>query len=350
MFNGETKMNGNRKLLALACLVPLVSACGGDSDNDDLIIELPRAELRALHASPGAPDVDIRVNGELVLEDVSYQSASGNLSLAPGEYEVEVLEANTESVLLSETVELVDDDLISLLAANVPAELTDPENRWFGLTVRARTLVYSPERVDPSALSSYEALADKQWQGRVCIRSSSNVYNQSLVAAMLADLGAERTQQWANNLVTTFARPPAGGDRDQIRALAAGQCDLAVANTYYYGRMLKSDGEEKAAAEQVALFWPNQQGRGAHINVSGAGVTQSAKNKAAAIKLLEFLVSEPAQQWYAEVNNEFPVVEGVQLDPIVAAWGSFKADDVDLSTLGSNNQQAVKIMDRAGWR
>lgn len=289
----------------------------------------------------------IKVNLVTGKDDALLQRLKSEGKLSPADMLITADVARLQRAKDAGLFQAVDSDV---LTQRVPAHLRDRDNQWFGLSKRARVIFYNPEAVKPEQLSSYEALADKQWQGRVCIRSSSNVYNQSLVAAMLADLGAERTQQWANNLVTTFARPPAGGDRDQIRALAAGQCDLAVANTYYYGRMLKSDGEEKAAAEQVALFWPNQQGRGAHINVSGAGVTQSAKNKAAAIKLLEFLVSEPAQQWYAEVNNEFPVVEGVQLDPIVAAWGSFKADDVDLSTLGSNNQQAVKIMDRAGWR
>jgi iron(III) transport system substrate-binding protein len=237
------------------------------------------------------------------------------------------------------------------IEAAVPANLRDADGQWIGLSQRARVIFYAKDRVDPSELSTYEALADPKWKGRICIRSSNNIYNQSLVASLIAAHGEEEVEEWARGLVANMARPPRGGDRDQIKAVAAGECDLAVANTYYYGKMLTGDDAgQKAAAEQVALFWPNQNGRGAHVNVSGAGVTRHAKNPDAAIELLRFLVSPEAQSWYAEVNFEYPVREGVEESELLASWGDFKADNLNLSTLGEYNAAAVMLMDRAGWR
>ncbi len=237
------------------------------------------------------------------------------------------------------------------LTATIPANYRDPEGHWFGLSVRARPILYVKDRVDPSQLSSYEALADTEWKGRICIRSSSNIYNQSLVASLIAADGADNTETWARGLVANLARPPVGGDRDQIKAAAAGQCDLAVANTYYLAGMLTSkDESQRAAAEQMGVFWPNQDGRGVHVNVSGAAVTRSARNRDAAIQLIEFLASDASQQWYAETNGEYPVRLGVVLSPVLSAWGEFKADDLSLEKLGELNAEALQLMDRAGWK
>lgn len=234
----------------------------------------------------------------------------------------------------------------------VPAHLRDPQGQWVGLSQRARVIFYAKDRVKPSELSTYEDLAGDQWHRRICIRGSSNIYNQSLVASIIAADGKDAAQQWANGIVRNMARPPHGGDRDQIKAAAAGQCDLAIANTYYYGKMLssKKDKAQLKAAQAVGLFWPNQQGRGAHVNISGAGVTRYAKNRDNAIKLLEFLVSPEAQQWYAEVNFEYPVTPGVAVSDLVKSWGDFKSDKLNLDVLGQNNAEAVRIMDRAGWK
>ncbi|MEN8176742.1 MAG: Fe(3+) ABC transporter substrate-binding protein [Pseudomonadota bacterium] len=237
------------------------------------------------------------------------------------------------------------------LAAAVPQNLRDPENHWFGLSLRARPIFYVKGRAEPSQLSTYEALADPRWKGRICIRSSSNIYNQSLVASMIAARGETATEKWARNLVANFARPPKGGDRDQIKAAAAGLCDIAVANTYYLGQMIHSrDEAQQDAAAAVAVFWPNQADRGAHVNVSGVGLTSAASNRDNALRLMEFLVSPAAQQWYAEVNHEYPVREGLAWSDTLQAWGEFKADSVNLSQLGENNAAAVMLMDRAGWR
>ncbi|MGB5597298.1 MAG: extracellular solute-binding protein, partial [Thiothrix litoralis] len=190
-----------------------------------------------------------------------------------------------------------------VLTKAIPANLRDANNQWFGLTSRARPIFYVKGKVKPEELSTYEDLTDPKWKSRICIRSSDNIYNQSMLGSMMAVNGTEKAQAWADGLVKNFARPPEGGDRDQIKAAAAGQCDIAISNTYYYGQMLAGENaEDKAAAEKVAIFWPNQADRGTHINISGATVTKTAKNKDNAVKLMEFLVNDESQQWYAEAN------------------------------------------------
>ena len=237
------------------------------------------------------------------------------------------------------------------LNETVPEIYRDPQGYWYGLSIRARVIVYSRKNVNPEQLSTYEALIDPIWRKQLCVRSSSNIYNQSLVASMLAHHGADEAEQWIRGLVGNFARDPKGGDRDQIKAVAAGQCKLALVNTYYLAGMLGSELEaETAAANKVALFWPNQQDRGAHVNISGAGVTQSARHKENAIRLLEYLVSIPAQEWYGKTNNEFPVRASVAGGEILQSWGPFRADSLSLAVLGENNQAAVRVMDRAGWK
>lgn len=235
--------------------------------------------------------------------------------------------------------------------AKVPAHLQDPENYWLALTTRARVIVYAKDRVNPSSLSSYDDLTDSKWQGKICIRSSNNIYNQSLVASMIAHNGEESTEKWAEGLVENLARKPKGGDRDQIKAVAAGQCDIAVVNTYYLGVMINGkDKAQQEAASKVAVFWPNQNANGTHINISGIAVTKHAKNKDNAQKLINFLLSDESQKWYAEVNNEYPTVKGVALSKTLKSWGKFKADDLGLYNLGLYNNRAVKLMDKAGWR
>ncbi len=237
------------------------------------------------------------------------------------------------------------------LEAAVPVTYRDSEGFWYGLSLRARVFAYSNERVQASELTSYEDLANSKWGKRICIRSSDNVYNQSLVASMIEANGEEATEKWAESLVANMARKPKGGDRDQIKAVAAGQCDLAVINTYYYDQMLASPDESEAqAAKKTSLFWPNQDDRGTHINVSGAGVTAHAKNKAAAVKLLQHLLSAESQKWYGEVNFEYPVQTSVESSETLKGWGDFKADNLNIDKLGSNNAAAVMLMDRAGWK
>ncbi len=239
-----------------------------------------------------------------------------------------------------------------VLNAAVPSHLRDPDGNWVGLSQRARVIFYEKGRVKPADITRYEDLASDKWKRKVCIRGSDNIYNQSLVAAMLAADGPQVTEQWAKGLVSNMARPPKGGDRDQIKAAAAGQCDIAIANTYYYGMMLtsKKDPAQMKAAQAMGVIWPNQQDRGVHVNISGAGITKHAKNPENALKLLQFLVSPKSQKWYAEVNFEYPVNTKAEISKLVKSWGDFKSDKLNLDVLGKNNAEAVRIMDRAGWK
>ena len=239
----------------------------------------------------------------------------------------------------------------SELNSLVPSHLRSSDDQWVGLSVRARVIVYAKDRVNGNQLSSYEALADPRWKNKICVRSSSNIYNQSMVAGMIASQGIEKTEAWLKGLVSNFARTPAGGDRDQIKAVAAGQCDVAIVNSYYLGRMLTSkDDKQRSAATKVALFWPNQDDRGTHINISGAAITKSAKNPISARRLLAFLANDESQRWYAEKNNEFPVRDNVSVSEVLASWGPFKADTLNVTELGRNNSNAIMAMDRAGWK
>ncbi|TVQ80109.1 MAG: Fe(3+) ABC transporter substrate-binding protein [Bradymonadales bacterium] len=227
----------------------------------------------------------------------------------------------------------------------IPAHLRDPENQWFGLSLRARTILYSPERVSPSDLSTYEALADEAWAGRLCMRTSRKVYNQSLVAALIAHHGQERAEQIVGAWVRNLATEVFPNDTDLIRAIAAGQCDVGIANSYYFGRLLRDQPDFP-----VRLFWASLENSGTHLNVSGAGVTRHAKNPEGAQALLEWLTEPEAQKAFAELNLEYPIVTEVARDPIVEGWGSFQGDLLNLRSLGELQTQAVQLMDRVQYR
>lgn len=233
------------------------------------------------------------------------------------------------------------------LLANVSSTDRDPKGLWYGLTKRARIIFASKERVKPSDLSTYEALVDPKWKGRICIRSSQHVYNVALLAALVAHHGEKKAEEWARGLKANLARKPQGNDRAQIKAIFAGECDIALGNTYYMGKMLTNE-KQIAWAKSVFMFFPNQNTYGTHVNVSGAGITKSAKRKANAVKLLEFLSSDEAQRMYAELNFEYPVKAGVPWSALVESWGSFKADNLDMIKIADNRSLAVKIYDRVG--
>jgi iron(III) transport system substrate-binding protein len=238
-----------------------------------------------------------------------------------------------------------------VLDAAVPAHLRDPQGHWFGLSKRARVIVIAKGRADPAQAPTYEALAEPRLKGRVVIRSSANVYNQSMTGAMIAAHGEERTEAWCRGMVANFARPPRGGDSDQIKAIAAGEGDFAVSNSYYLANLMRSRNEaDRAVAAKVAIVHPNQQDRGTHINISGGGVTASARNRDAAIRFLEYLVSPPAQMHFADGNSEYPVVEGIKPPAVLAEFGSFREDRLNAQVYAANNARALQIMDRAGWK
>ncbi|GAA6154188.1 extracellular solute-binding protein [Pseudoteredinibacter isoporae] len=231
------------------------------------------------------------------------------------------------------------------LEASVPAHLQAENNDWFGLSIRARTIVYSTERVNPEDLSTYEALAGDDWKGRLCLRTSKKVYNQSLVATMIRTLGEEKTEEIVKGWVANLATEPFSNDTKAMEAVAAGQCDATIVNTYYFGRLKKKNPDVA-----LALFWPNQDDRGVHVNISGAGITKHAKQPEEAQKLLEWLASDKAQGQFAELNHEYPVNALVKPSETVQAWGEFKADLVNVEAAGKLQADAVKLMDRAGYR
>jgi iron(III) transport system substrate-binding protein len=238
-----------------------------------------------------------------------------------------------------------------VLNAAIPENLRHPEGKWFGLATRARVIVYNKETVKPEDLSSYEDLATEKWQGRICIRSSSNIYNQSLLASIIASDGEEAAEAWAQGIVNNMAREPEGGDTDQIKAVAAGECDIAVSNHYYLARLIASaDPAENDVANAVGLFFPNQVDRGTHVNISGAAVVTGAPNRDNAVALIEFLASPEAQAIFAEQGFEYPVVAGVAASEIIKGFGDFKADTLNVATYGENNPLAVQMMDRVGWK
>lgn len=236
-----------------------------------------------------------------------------------------------------------------ILSQTIASPLRDPNGYWFGLTMRARPIMYVTGKVDPAELSTYADLANPKWKGRICVRSSDNIYNQSLTASFIAHDGEAATEKWAQGFVANFAQPPRGGDRDQIKAAAAGICDIVIANTYYLAGML-ADNSQKAAAEKLSVFWPNQATDGVHVNISGAGVAKYAPNKAEAIKLLEFMTTAAAQRWYAEANHEYSIRDDVPSSEILQRFGDFTADTLQLENLGELNADAIRLMDRAGWK
>ncbi|WP_372918470.1 Fe(3+) ABC transporter substrate-binding protein [Salegentibacter sp.] len=238
-----------------------------------------------------------------------------------------------------------------VLENTIASHLKDQDNHWFSLTKRARVIAYAKDRVNPEELSTYEDLASEKWNGKLLVRSSGNIYNQSLMASLIVNNGEEEAKKWAEAVVENMARSPKGNDRDQVKAVVAGEGDLAIVNTYYIGKLLNSDDpEEVKAGEKVGLFFPNQDGRGTHINVSGAGVARYAPNKENAIKFIEFLVSEEAQKIFAHSNYEYPVNEAVEPAALLQEWGDFKEDTLNLSQLGQNNKKAVMLFDEAGWK
>lgn len=239
----------------------------------------------------------------------------------------------------------------SVLEAAIPAHLRDPDGYWFGLARRARVLAYAVDRVKPEQLTGYRDLAEPQWRGRILVRSSTNVYNQSLTGALMAAWGPEATESWARGLVANFARPPQGGDTDQIKAVAAGEGDVAIVNHYYYARLAASPKpEDQAIAAKVGVVFPDQAGAGTHVNISGAGVAANAPNRVGAVRFLDYLVSPAAQAIFAEANYEYPAIAGVSPHPVIAAWGPFKEDTLNAAVYGRNNAEALRLMDRAGWR
>ena len=238
-----------------------------------------------------------------------------------------------------------------VIEANVPAQLRDKDNEWIGLSTRARVIVYSKDRVKPEQLSTYEDLATDKWKGKVLVRSSTSLYNQSLLASLIELNGEQKAEEWAKGIVANLGRAPEGGDRDQAKAIAAGTGDVAIMNTYYFGQMLNSkDAEEVKVAQQLGVFFPNQSTTGTHLNISGVGLAKHSKNKENAVKLIEFLTDTEAQALMSKENFEFPVNPKAEKPELLKSWGEFKAQQIDFAKLGEHNKKAVEISNKVGWK
>lgn len=232
-----------------------------------------------------------------------------------------------------------------VLQANIPAHLRDPQNQWFGLSVRSRTIFFNTQKLKPAALSTYEDLADPKWKGKLCLRTSKKVYNQSLVAMLIEEHGEAKAESIVKGWVANLATDVFADDTKMLEAVAAGQCEVGIGNTYYYGRLM-----EKKPALPVAIFWANQAGKGVHVNVSGAGVTKHAKNPAGAQKLIEWLSSEKAQNLFTDLDMEYPANPAVKPDARLQAWGPFKQNMINVTKAGEGQAAAVRLMDRAAYK
>jgi len=240
----------------------------------------------------------------------------------------------------------------AVLNERIPAQLRAPDGTWYAFSTRARVIVYNKLTVKPQDVDTYEALADPKNKGKVCTRSGAHPYQLSLAASMIEHLSEPKAEEWARGVVANMAHPPRGGDTDQIKGVASGECGIALTNTYYFARLLRSDkAEERELVSKVGLVWPNQAGRGTHINVSGGAMAKSSKNRAEAQKFLEYLASDAAQGYFANGNNEWPVVKSVQVhNPALEQMGTFKADTLPVAALLKNAAAAQRMMDRAGYR
>lgn len=302
---------------------------------DDLLYERFREEtgieIRVVKAGADELIERLRAEGPNTLADLLITADAGRL--------VRAKQAGLLQPVFSE-----------ILAERVPEHLRDGEGYWYGLSKRARVIIYARERVNRAELSTYEALAGSQWRGRILARSSSNIYNQSLMASLIAALGADGAGAWAREVRQNLSRRPQGSDRDQIRAVAAGLGDVALANTYYLGLMLNSaDPSDRRAGSRVNVFFSNQEDRGTHINISGAGVIGASAQVDLARRFLEYMVSDEVQGTFPSSTFEYPVVSGVEWSPLQREWGAFKEDELSLETLGRLNEEAVRLFNRAGW-
>lgn len=256
--------------------------------------------------------------------------------------------ARLSALANAEVLQPIESDV---LEKNIPAQYRHPDGLWFGLTTRARVVYAHKDRVDPAEIASYDDLADPKWKGRICTRSGKHAYNISLLAAVVAEKGEKAAEEWARAVKANLARKPQGNDRAQVKAIYEGVCDISLGNTYYMGAMATNEKnpEQKDWAAAVRIVFADKKGPGTHVNISGAAVTEHAKNRENAIKLLEFLSGDLAQEMYAAKNFEYPVKPGVPLDPMVASWGGFKADPISLEEIAKQRATASKIMDRVGF-
>jgi iron(III) transport system substrate-binding protein len=351
-----------KKSILSTFLIIILSACGGEA-TENQVVDISKSsstnEVNIYSARKGyllkpllvefEKDTNIKVNiisgkskalqkrieqeGQNTRADVLLTVDAGNLYKA--KYDGLLQSINSEK-----------------LNKLIPSHLRDIDGYWYGLSIRSRVIMYNPKKVNVNELSTYEDLANPKWKGRICIRSSSNIYNQSLLASLVSHLGVNKAEDWARKVVENFSRKPKGNDRTQMTSVVLEECDITLANTYYLGKWITSEKkDERKYAKMIAVFFPNQINRGAHINISGAAIVKYSKNTDNALKLIEYLASKKAQELYAKANHEYPIRENIEVSDTVKSWGyPFKQDTLSLNKLGKNNKKAVEIFDKVNWQ
>ncbi|MFT6963450.1 MAG: iron(III) transport system substrate-binding protein [Flammeovirgaceae bacterium] len=346
------------KNIVLGCFMSLILlACGGkqEAENKEKQVEMQVVNVYSHRHYPSDEELFKKFTEQTGIE-VNVVKANADQLMQRIESEGEnspadiLLTVDAGRLYRAKSKGILQPVTSDLLTERVPAGLKDSENFWYGMTIRARLIAYSKDRVKPTQLSTMQDLTDPKWKGKVLVRQSNNIYNQSLLASMIMNDGEEEAKKWAEGIVANMARSPKGNDRDQMKEIVKGTGDVAIVNSYYYGMLLNADNQdERKVGEQIAVFFPNQDGVGTHINISGAGVAKFSPNKENAILFLEYLVSQEAQEVFASTNYEFPVNPNVKPSKLLKSWGTFKADTLDFNKLGELNAEAVKTFDMAGW-
>lgn len=331
----------NRTVIAMLFLAGII-ACTGTAFSQELVVYSARNEhlikpvFDRYTKATGVKIKYITDKAPVLLQRIKAEGKN-----TPADLLITVDAGNLWHAAKEDVLHPVDSEV---LAENIPVHLRDPENRWFGLSLRARTIVYSTERVKAGELTTYEDLAGSAWKDRLVLRTSKKVYNQSLVAMLIKAHGEAKTSDIVKGWVNNLAAPPFSNDTKTMEAIIAGQGDVGIVNTYYFGRLAKKD-----PTIPLALYWPNQSAGGVHVNVSGAGIVAASNNKTQAVAFLEWLSTESAQQIFADANLEYPVNPNVPVNPTVASWGSFKQNEINLANAGENQAAAIQLMDRAGY-
>lgn len=328
--------------LLLILSVMVIANCGSDSKNDLVIYSARNEHLIKPVFDAYSKETGIKIKYITDKEGPLMQRLKAESRNTPADILITVDAGNLWHAANENLLFPVESEL---LIKNIPSHLRDPENRWFGFSLRVRTIVFNTDKVDPAELSTYEDLADAKWFKRLGLRTSKKVYNQSLIALMIYEYGIEKTEKIVEGWVRNLAADVYMDDTSLLEAMAAGQCDVGIVNTYYFGRLMAEKPELP-----LAIFWANQDLGGVHVNVSGAGVTKYSKNKEEAIKFLEWLSGETPQKFFAEVNLEYPSNPAVEIDRFVKSWGSFEQNSINLSKAGEFQEQAVKLMDRTGYK
>ena len=341
-----------RQFIYIAAIIPalVITGCSSTPIDEEVNLYTARKEhlIRPL-INIFEKETGIKVNVVSAKTKVLIKKIVDQRETSPADLLITVDAGNLYKAKLKNITQEIKSEKLNSL---VPKHLRDKEGHWYGLSIRSRVIMYNPEAINAKDIMNYENLMDPTLKGRVCIRSSSNIYNQSLLASIIYHNGEQAAKKWAKGVVNNFSRQPKGNDRGQMTAVVLGKCDVTLANTYYLGKWISSKKDtEREYAKKIKVLFPNQDNRGSHINISGAFVTKNAKNKDNAIKLIEFLADDKAQEIYAKQNHEYPIRQDIDISDIVRSWGyPFKMDSMNLTNLGTLNDDAGKVFDIAKWK